>query len=75
MPLIPYEDAEALVISSSDNDIDLGLRILRKHYYQIEKTWDIFLNIFRDDNYSFFYVKIIDYFSYGTGNPDIFVDR
>lgn len=72
VPLVSYEDAEALILSNSVNDIDLGLRVLRKYYYQAEKTWDIFLNIFRDDRFSFFHTKIIDYFSYGTDNPDIF---
>lgn len=72
IPLIPFSEAMALIKSSSNNDVVLGFQALKKYHYEIQQTWDTFLQLFRDDNYFFLHENIIDCFAFGTRNPDVF---
>lgn len=70
IPFLTYDDTQKLFASDSPKDVELGLQILRKYYYSLEETWNVFLRVFRDDKYSVFRYKILYFFSVGTHNPD-----
>lgn len=58
--------------AESTQDNSLGLQSLRTYHFKNEEVWHLFLDMLRDDRYSLFHYRIIDFFAIGTSNPDVF---
>jgi len=70
VPLLSFERAKQFVNSNFLSDICLGLDVLRIHHYEIEETWDIFVEIFRNNTQDLCWRKIVIFIADGTHNPD-----
>lgn len=70
VPLLSFERAKQFVDSNFLADICLGLDVLWVHHYEIEQTWDIFIETFRNNTQFICWHKIVDFIADGTHNPD-----